>query len=54
MLSLSPLTILLPFRVTKDFGSVKMFLFQEMGTQMHTLFKSKLTLSLSNAMFGFT
>lgn len=54
MLSLSPLTILLPFRETKDFGSLKMFLFQEMGTHMHTLFKLKLTLSLLNAMFGFT
>lgn len=52
MLLLSPLTILLPLRVTKECGSFKMFLFKEMGTQMHTVFKSNLTLSLLNAMFS--
>lgn len=54
MLLLSPLTILLPFRVTKESGSFKIFLFQEMGTQMHTLLKSNLMLSLLNAMSGLT
>lgn len=42
------------FQSAKEFGSFKVFIFQKMGIQMQTSFKSNLTLRLLNAMFSIT
>lgn len=39
------------FQSDKEFSSFKIFIFQVMGTQMHTLFKSNPTMNVLNAMF---
>ena len=42
------------FQNAKEFGSFKVFIFQETGIQSHTLLRSNLTMNVLNTMFDIT